>query len=213
MRKLGRALGVEAMSLYHWFPDRSAILDGLVEAVYAEMPPPPRFDPATDDWQRYVEDCMGLMLTHLRRHPGALAVLAVRPVRSAPAVLLFERVLEAVLASGAGTLAAVYAVSNLAMYTLGHALAAVGRQPWGVPDPSNGDVDATLDELIGTAGTVDLPVLESRRHDPEIQAFDLDDQFAQGLRAFLTGLSAAPAAAEKPQAGTRDRVEDAPRTR
>ena len=33
MRKLGAALGVEAMTLYHYVPNKAALLDGLVEWV------------------------------------------------------------------------------------------------------------------------------------------------------------------------------------
>jgi TetR/AcrR family transcriptional regulator, tetracycline repressor protein len=38
MRRLGAALGVEAMSLYHHVPDKDAILDGLVELASGEVP-------------------------------------------------------------------------------------------------------------------------------------------------------------------------------
>ena len=33
MRRLGAALGVEAMTLYHYVPNKAALLDGLVEWV------------------------------------------------------------------------------------------------------------------------------------------------------------------------------------
>ena len=33
MRKLGATLGVEAMTLYHYFPNKAALIDGLVEWV------------------------------------------------------------------------------------------------------------------------------------------------------------------------------------
>ena len=33
MRKLGTALGVEAMTVYHYVPNKAALLDGLVEWV------------------------------------------------------------------------------------------------------------------------------------------------------------------------------------
>ncbi len=36
MRRLAADLGVEAMSLYHWFPNKAAILDALVEASLRE---------------------------------------------------------------------------------------------------------------------------------------------------------------------------------
>ena len=52
MRRLGEVLGVEAMSLYHHVPNKAAILDGLFEAVLAELPPAP---PATG-WREAVTE-------------------------------------------------------------------------------------------------------------------------------------------------------------
>ena len=37
MRALGARLGVEAMSLYHHVPGKEALLDGMVDAVFAEI--------------------------------------------------------------------------------------------------------------------------------------------------------------------------------
>ena len=37
MRKLAQALGVEAMSLYHHVANKSDILDGMVDLVFAEI--------------------------------------------------------------------------------------------------------------------------------------------------------------------------------
>ena len=39
MRRLGEALGVEAMALYHYFPNKDAILDGVLERIIAETGP------------------------------------------------------------------------------------------------------------------------------------------------------------------------------
>src|ERR687891_2960838 len=37
MRKLGSELGVEAMSLYNHVPNKSALLDGMVEVLLGEL--------------------------------------------------------------------------------------------------------------------------------------------------------------------------------
>jgi len=36
MRRLGAELGVEAMTLYHYLPNKDALLDGIVERVMAQ---------------------------------------------------------------------------------------------------------------------------------------------------------------------------------
>lgn len=40
MRRLAQALGVEAMSLYHWFPNKDALLGAMIDAVFEEMARP-----------------------------------------------------------------------------------------------------------------------------------------------------------------------------
>ena len=40
MRKLGEALGVEAMSLYNHVANKDALLDGMIDAVFAEIDVP-----------------------------------------------------------------------------------------------------------------------------------------------------------------------------
>lgn len=47
-RRLGEALGVEAMSLYHHFPSKAHVLDALVDRALAAVPiPDRRLDPGT----------------------------------------------------------------------------------------------------------------------------------------------------------------------
>lgn len=42
MRAVARTLGVEAMSLYHHIPNKEAILDAMVDEVFAEIHTPSR---------------------------------------------------------------------------------------------------------------------------------------------------------------------------
>ncbi len=47
MRRLGKKLGVEAMSLYHHYPSKGHLFDALIDRLLSEIPPP---DP-TLDWK------------------------------------------------------------------------------------------------------------------------------------------------------------------
>ena len=68
MRTLARTLGVEAMSLYHYFPSKAALLDAMLESVYAQYGRP---DPAAADWR--TELSRNAISAHraLLRHPWA----------------------------------------------------------------------------------------------------------------------------------------------
>lgn len=77
MRRLARELGVEAMTLYHHFPNKEAILDGVAEAILNEMTLP---EPIPEDWMDLlVSMCLAFRRT-LARHPNALPVLMARPL-------------------------------------------------------------------------------------------------------------------------------------
>src|SRR6266481_4303836 len=41
MRKLGQALGVEAMALYYHFANKERVIDGIVDLVFGEIDLPP----------------------------------------------------------------------------------------------------------------------------------------------------------------------------
>lgn len=77
MRHLARGLGVEAMTLYHHFPNKEAILDGVAEAVIAGMRLP---EPLPEDWMDIlVSLCMGFR-NALSEHPNVIPVLMTRPM-------------------------------------------------------------------------------------------------------------------------------------
>ena len=82
MRRLGRALGIEAGSLYHHVPNREALLDDLVSRVRAQIVPP---DPVPTDWRDLFEAVFASYATALAAHPN-LVPLAGRSVDTDPQV-------------------------------------------------------------------------------------------------------------------------------
>ncbi|MEM7357116.1 MAG: TetR/AcrR family transcriptional regulator C-terminal domain-containing protein, partial [Acidobacteriota bacterium] len=81
MRKLGQALGVQAMSLYNHVANKDEILDGIVERVVGEFVPPPQDAP----WREALRETAKSMREVLLRHPWAAALVESRvtpsPVR------------------------------------------------------------------------------------------------------------------------------------
>ena len=83
MRRLGEALGVEAMSLYRYVPGRENLLDAVVEAITAqlEVDPEVRHEPS-DGWEDFL-----VRLAHgVRRvalsHPKVFPLVASRPLEA-----------------------------------------------------------------------------------------------------------------------------------
>ena len=71
MRKLGQALGVEAMSLYKHVADKEDILDGLADLVIGEVELPP----GDLEWMPALRRIAISVHEALLRHPWAAAVL------------------------------------------------------------------------------------------------------------------------------------------
>jgi AcrR family transcriptional regulator len=74
MRKVGDAVGVEAMSLYHHVANKDNLLDGMVDAIYAEIELP--LD--EPDWKEAMRRRASSAHEVLRRHRWATALMESR---------------------------------------------------------------------------------------------------------------------------------------
>src|SRR2546428_8800855 len=72
MRRLGAALGVEAMSLYRHFPSKAALLEAVVARLLAELPVPA---PTAARWQDAFRALARAYRVLLTRHPNAIPLL------------------------------------------------------------------------------------------------------------------------------------------
>jgi AcrR family transcriptional regulator len=75
MRRLGQALGVEAMSLYTHVHGKEDLLDGMVDAVVGRFPVARR-EPA---WTATMRATLLAARAEMARHPWAAGVLRTRP--------------------------------------------------------------------------------------------------------------------------------------
>jgi AcrR family transcriptional regulator len=74
MRKLADELGAGAMSLYHYVPNKEALLDGMVDIVFGELEPAP-----TDvDWKTAMRRRAISMREALNRHRWAVGLMESR---------------------------------------------------------------------------------------------------------------------------------------
>ena len=88
-RKLGAALGVEAMSIYHHFPSKRHLQDALVDHAIASVEFPPPGDPRA----RLRALCYAYRaMAH--RYPKLYALVALHRLNTPTGVRFIERVLE-----------------------------------------------------------------------------------------------------------------------
>jgi TetR/AcrR family transcriptional regulator, tetracycline repressor protein len=97
MRRLARDVGVEAMTLYYHFPNKEAILDGVIMlALQAEAPtgPPP------EDWKAPVAAAVTGFRRVLVNHPNVLPLMVAHPPTSPDSAVLIEGPLRFLCAAG-----------------------------------------------------------------------------------------------------------------
>lgn len=82
MRKLGQSLDVEAMSLYNYVANKDALLDGMVDAVFAEIELPPE----DAEWKSAVRIRSISTRQALARHRWAIVLMQSRSA-SGPSTL------------------------------------------------------------------------------------------------------------------------------
>ena len=74
-RKLGARIGLQAMSLYHYFPSREALLDAACDRMVAEVPLP---DPGRAEWRRGIQELARQYRAMGHCHLQAIPLLAQR---------------------------------------------------------------------------------------------------------------------------------------
>jgi AcrR family transcriptional regulator len=183
-RRLGEALGCEAMSLYHHFPSKAHVLDALVDRVLSGIPIPQRDLVPHERLQQLAHHWRAMARRHARFYPW----LALHRWNSDTGVAFLGEILSCFLDAGLPDEQAARGFRVLGYYMLG----------------------ATLDETSGYAqGPSSLsPITEedlARRH-PEVARagrYFAPDQFDQtfelGLALVLQGLGIEPRRTPNPR--------------
>ena len=116
MRRLGRELGVEAMSLYGYVQNKQDLLDAVVDRVYGELAPPA----VNGSWQAQLRQVARSLRQMLLRHPNVVNLVAARPVLSAGNLGLAEGALCQLRRCGLGLEPASQVVTVVVTFTVGH---------------------------------------------------------------------------------------------
>lgn len=176
MRRLGQALGVEAMSLYRHVPGREELLDAVVEHIVAEMDTDDDVVSApTDGWQDFLQRLAHGVRRVALAHPRCFPLVASRPpeapwlrppLRSVRWVELF---LQGLLAEGFSDEGAVEAYRAFTSFLLGHLLLEVSTHgadvgPLDVLDPGSAADHPTADGLDGYPAVTRLRDLLAEDH-------------------------------------------------
>lgn len=83
MRRLGAALGVEAMAIYRYFPSRNALIDAIVQHVVGDAATDPgaQLHPG-DDWRDYLDRIAHGIRRMALAHPRVFPLVATQPTEA-----------------------------------------------------------------------------------------------------------------------------------
>ncbi|UNO40854.1 TetR/AcrR family transcriptional regulator C-terminal domain-containing protein [Streptomyces sp. MST-110588] len=127
MRRLGSELGVEAMTLYNYVPNKAELLDALVERVCTQALPPEPAQVSPDvDWRGLLRGYADSLRQALLRHPRMLPLVATRPAVTPATLDAVERGLHVLTAVGFPLGRAVDALNALTLFVVGHTAAEAG---------------------------------------------------------------------------------------
>jgi AcrR family transcriptional regulator len=175
MRRVASELGYEAMSLYRHLPNKRAVIEGIVEAVMAELEVPPDRD---DPWDTLRELARALRAL-ADRHPNVFPVVASRPVALPTAMWPVECALDALRRAGFDEQGALKAFRYLLVYVYGAVLRELGDR--GTSDTWH------WYEVAGYAEGEFPRICEVA---PHVRRYDWTEGFDWGLEVSLTGLQA-----------------------
>ena len=182
MRKLGDELGVEAMSLYHHVANKTALLDGMVDSVFAEIVSPELA--ADGDWQTALRERCSSMRAVLLRHPWATPLMESRASPGPATLRQHDAVLGLLRAAGFPIPLAAHAYSLLDAYVYGFAL-----QEASLPFRTGEEAGEVAEAIMADQPIDAYPHLAELMTEHVLRpGYDYADEFDYGLALILDGL-------------------------
>ena len=178
MRRVADALGVEAMSLYHYVASKDDIIDGMVDVVFSQIALPD-----TDaDWRVAMKRRARSAREALSRHAWVLALVESRRNPGPATLRHHEAVLASLRRAGFSVLEAGVAFAALDSYVYGYVL-----QESNLPFSTGQELDLIAREL-GAEPETPYPHLTEMLRAYARQPTASPDAYDVGLDLLLDGL-------------------------
>jgi AcrR family transcriptional regulator len=180
MRKLGEALGVEAMSLYNHLANKGELLDGMVDLVFGEIDLPP----AGAGWKAAMRQRAASTRQALARHPWAIALMESRTAPGPSTLRHHDAVIGSLRGAGFSIEMAAHAFSVLDSYTYGFAL-----QEASLPYDTTEQTAELAQIILARFPPDQYPHLTELTVEHILRpGYDRGDEFEFGLNLILDGL-------------------------
>lgn len=179
MRRLGSALGVEAMSLYKHVPSKEALLEGMVDRIIGAIAIPEEGAP----WRAAMTLRANSAREVLGRHAWVIGLLEAGTSSGPSAMRYLNAIIGSLRAAGFSMEDAGRAFMVLDSYVYGHVVQE-SSFPFDTPEEITETVATALEQEALSA----FPNLVAMYEHALTYAYSLDDQFEFGLELVLDGL-------------------------
>jgi AcrR family transcriptional regulator len=183
MRRLGRALGRDPMSLYHYAANKTALLDGVAELVLGQL----LFDTTDRDWATQLRSVARAFRHLALAHPHVVPLLVTRPLatplglRPLGTLRPLEASLELLTLAGFTDVDALHVYRSFFGFLHGHVLNELQEL---VDNPE--ETDALLRLGLQRLPVREFPLLRSLA--PVLASYDGAAELERGLDILLAGL-------------------------
>ncbi len=180
IRKLATAIDVKPMTIYHHVPNKEAIIDGMVDLIFAEIDPPP----ADIDWKDAMRHRARSARAVLAKHPWATALMESR-TNPGPATLGHHNaVLGCLRGAGFSIDMTGHAYALIDAYIYGFAL-----QEASMPATGGQDMIEIAEAITAEFSADEYPHLMELTTEHVLKpGYDFGNEFEFGLTLILDGL-------------------------
>jgi AcrR family transcriptional regulator len=183
MRKLGEAVGVEAMSLYNHVPSKGDLLDRLIDLVFGEIELPG----SAADWRTAMRQRAIAVRAALKRHRWAIGLMESRTSPGPATLRHHDAVLGCLRQAGFPIALAAHAYAALDSYIYGFAL-----QEASLPFETGEQTADMAQNLVAQFSPDEYPHLAEFTFKHVLQpGYDYGCEYEYGLDLILDGLDRA----------------------
>ena len=183
MRKLGEALGVEAMSLYNHVANKDELLDGMIDVVFSEIGLPSD----EDNWKTAMRRRAMSVRTVLSRHRWAVGLTESRSSPGPATLRHHDAVIGCLREAGFSVELTAHAFSALDSYIYGFAL-----QERSLPFDTPEETRELAQAILAQFPVDEYPHLAELTFEHVLRpGYDYGNEFEFGLDLILDGLERA----------------------
>jgi AcrR family transcriptional regulator len=180
MRKLGQALGVEAMALYYHFANKERVLDGMVDLVFGEIDLPA----IGAEWKSAMRRRAISLRDALLRHRWAIGLMESRTNPGPANLRHHDAVIGCLRAAGFDMAATATAYSLLDAYIYGFAMTKLN-----LPFDDTSDIVEMSESMLAPFPPGEFQNLVDFLTEHAMKpGYDFANEFEYGLDVILDGL-------------------------